>query len=56
MTAVMIPASFYTCIVLRIGFFGSEIIDERHFKTLAEAEGYAEDMRKCGEVAIVATV
>ncbi len=55
MTAVMIP-TYYTCIVLQIGFFGSEIIDERHFKTLAEAEGYAEDMRKGGEVAIVAEV
>lgn len=36
--------TFYKAIVIQPDIFGSEIVDERHFKTAEEAERYKRDV------------
>lgn len=36
--------TFFKAIVIKTDIFGSEIIDERHFKTVEEAEQYKRDV------------
>lgn len=55
MTGIAVTG-FYTCIVLRVGIFGSEIIAEEHFKTEEKAQEYANSVRSCGVVTIIAEV
>ena len=47
---------FYKVVVLKLSVFESSIIDERHFKTNAEAYTYADTMREAGYVAVIATM
>ncbi len=45
MIAVTIgTVTFYKAIVILPDIFGSEIVDERHFKTAEEAEQYKRDV------------
>lgn len=48
--------TFYKVIVVKIDIFESMIIDERHFDTKMDADGYSDKMKEVGYVTIVATM
>lgn len=47
---------FFKVVVLKLDVFESSIVDERHFKTNAEAHLYADTMREAGYVAVIAAM
>ena len=49
-------APFYKVVVLKLDVFESSIVDERHFKTNAEAHLYSDTMQEAGYVTIIAAM
>lgn len=47
---------FYKVVVLKIDVFESSIVDEKHFRTNAEAHAYADTMSEAGYVTIIAAM
>ena len=47
---------FFKVVVLKLDVFESSIVDERHFKTNAEAHLYADTMKEAGSVTIIAAM
>ena len=47
---------FFKDVVLKLDVFESSIVDERHFKTNAEAHLYADTMKEAGYVTIIAAM
>lgn len=47
---------FFKVVVLKLDVFESVIVDERHFKTNAEAHIYADTMQEAGYVTIIAAM
>lgn len=47
---------FFKVVVVKIDVFESTIVDERHFKTNAEAHLYSDTMQEAGYVTIIAAM
>lgn len=47
---------FYKVVVVKIDVFESSIVDERHFRTNAEAHTYSDTMQEAGYVTIIAAM
>ena len=47
---------FYKVVVVKIDVFESSIVDERHFRTNAEALTYSDNMKEAGYVTIIAAM
>lgn len=54
MTGIAVTG-FYTCIVLRVGIFGSEIIAEEHFHTEKEARDFCQTVAD-GHITVIVRV
>lgn len=52
----MFYVSFYKVVIMKLDVFESSIIDERHFKTKADAYTYADTMRENGYVTVIAAM
>lgn len=50
-----IEVTFYTCIVIQVGCFESQIINERHFATLDEAQAFQKSLPD-NYVSVIASV
>lgn len=48
--------SFVTVIVIKLGLFGSRIVDERHFSTFESAEAYADTVDVDDSIIVVTEV
>ena len=44
---------FFKVVVVKIDVFESSIVDERHFRTNAEAHTYADTMREAGYITVI---
>ena len=49
-------APFYKVVVLKLDVFESVIVDERHFRTNAEAHAYADTMSEAGYITVIAAM
>ena len=47
---------FYKVVVVKIDVFESSIVDERHFRTNAEAHAYADTMSEAGYITVIAAM
>ena len=47
---------FYKVVVLKIDVFESSIVDEKHFRTNAEAHAYADTMSEAGYITVIAAM
>lgn len=47
---------FFKVVVVKIDVFESTIVDEKHFKTNAEAHLYSDTMQEAGYVTIIAAM
>lgn len=47
---------FYKVVVLKIDVFESSIVDEKHFRTKAEAHAYADTMSEAGYITVIAAI
>lgn len=47
---------FYKVVVLKIDVFESSIVDEKHFRTNAEAHAYADTMSEAGYITVIAAI
>ena len=48
--------NFYKVIVIKLGLFGSSILDERHFSTFESAEAYADTVDVDDSIIVVTEV
>lgn len=48
--------SFVTVIVIKLGLFGSSIVDERHFSTFESAEAHADTVDVDDSIIVVTEV
>ena len=47
---------FYKVVVLKIDVFERSIVDEKHFRTNAEAHAYADTMSEAGYITVIAAM
>lgn len=47
---------FFKVVVVKIDVFESTIVDEKHFRTKAEAHTYSDTMQEAGYVTIIAAM
>lgn len=55
-SCMKVESGFFTVIVIAIGIFGSEIINEKHFKTEDEARLYSNSIKSDGNITLIAQV
>lgn len=48
--------SFYKVVVLKIDVFESSIVDEKHFRTKADAYTYADTMSEADYITVIAAM
>jgi len=55
-SCMKVESGFYTVIVIEIGIFGSEIINEKHFQTEDDAREYSKSIQQDGNITVIAKV